>query len=137
MKKTNLLLTLALLGVFVIVQNLLAGGVKATKYDKDPDSNKWHITTVKWIKGTHNALKHDDRYVVLIGKITKKLDGDTYLLDDDTGIIELDSDIELPMGKYIVVRGLIDQAWLNMGTSDYGNVEIEVKSWRFDKDVRK
>jgi uncharacterized protein YdeI (BOF family) len=137
MKKTNLLLTLALLGVFVIAQNLVAGGAKATKYDKDPDSNKWHITTVRWIKGTHNDLKNDDRYVVLIGKITKKIDGDTYLLNDDTGTVELDSDIELPQGKYIVVRGVIDQAWLNMDTSDYDGVEIEVKSWRFDKDVAK
>ncbi|MCC7518952.1 MAG: NirD/YgiW/YdeI family stress tolerance protein [Verrucomicrobiae bacterium] len=123
----------------VVVVGLLLGaqGVRAGTYDKDPDSNKWHITTVKWIKSTHNALKDDERYVVLIGKITKKIDGDTYLLNDDTGIIELDSDIELPVGKSIVVRGILDQAWLNAGASDYGNVEIEVKSWRYDKDVPK
>lgn len=137
MKTIKTLLMLALLGVLLVAQNLLAGGSKANRYDQDPDSNKWHITTVKWIKGTHNALKHDDRYVVLIGKIVKQVDGDTYLLDDGTGVIELDSDIELPSDKLIVVRGLIDQAWLNMGTSDHGNVEIEVKSWRYDQDVKK
>ena len=137
MKKLNFLLTLALFGMLLVAQNLIAGSSRANPYDKDPNSNKWHITTVKWIKGTHNALKDDDRYVVLIGKIVKKVDEDTYLLDDDTGIIELDSDIELPVGKYIVVRGLIDQAWLNLGISEYGNVEIEVKSWRYDKDVKK
>lgn len=137
MKNFRLLLTLALLGLFASVPNLLAGGSKASRYDKDPDSNKWHITTVNWIKGTHNNLKDDERYVVLLGKVTKKIDGDTYLFQDDTGIIELDSDIALPVGKNIVVRGLIDQAWLNIGTSDHGNVEIEVKSWRFDKDAAK
>ncbi len=137
MKKVNFLLMVALLGSFLAAQNLVAGGSKASVYDKDPDSNKWHLTTVKWIKGTHNALKDDDRFVVLIGKVTKKTNGDSYLLDDDTGIIELDSDLDLPVGKYIVVRGLIDQAWLNMGFSKYGNVEIEVKSWRYDKDVKK
>ncbi len=137
MKKVNFLLMVALLGSFLALQNLVAGGSKASPYDKDPDSNKWHITTVKWIKGTHNALKDDDRFVVLIGKVIKKTNGDSYLLDDDTGIIELDSDLDLPIGKYIVVRGLIDQAWLNMGFSKYGNVEIEVKSWRYDKDVKK
>jgi len=75
--------------------------------------------------------------VVLLGKITQKIDGDTYILNDGTGVIELDSDIELPVGKNIVVRGLIDQAWLNFGVSDQGNVEIEVKSWRLDKDAKK
>lgn len=137
MKKFNLLLTVALLGLFVGAANLVAGGSKASRYDQDPDANKWHITTVKWIKGTHNALKDDERYVVLLGKITKKIDGDTYLFQDDTDVIELDSDIVLPVGKNIVVRGLIDQAWLNIGVSDHGNVEIEVKSWRYDKDVKK
>ena len=128
---------LALFGMLVLSQNLIAGSSRSGTYDKDPDSNKWHITTARWIKGTHNDLKNDDRYAVLIGKIVKKIDGDTYLLDDGTGIIELDSDIELPVGKNIVVRGLIDQAWLNAGFSDYGNVDIEVSSWRYDKDVAK
>lgn len=137
MKKLYLLLPVALLGLFLAAQNVVAGSCSASPYDKDPDSNKWHITTVKWIKGTHNSLKDDERYVVLLGKITKKIDGDTYILNDGTGTIELDSDIELPVGKNIVVRGLIDQAWLNIGISDHDNVEIEVKSWRFDKDVPK
>jgi len=137
MKHLSLLLTVTLFGLLLAAQNLVAGGSKASPYDKDPDSNKWHITTVKWIKGTHNSLKDDERYVVLLGKITQKIDGDTYILNDGTGVIELDSDIELPVGKNIVVRGLIDQAWLNFGVSDQGNVEIEVKSWRLDKDAKK
>jgi uncharacterized protein YdeI (BOF family) len=118
----------------VAVVGLLFGAkvAQAGKYDADPDSNKWHITTVKWIKGTHNALKDDERYVVLLGKVSKKVDGDTYLFNDGTGTIELDSDIDLPVGKSIVVRGILDQAWLNAGVSDFGNVEIEVKSWRPD-----
>ncbi len=122
-----------------MVVGLLLGtqNLRADRYDKDPDSNKWKITTVRWIKSTQNALKDDERYMVLIGKITKKIDGDTYLLNDGTGIIELDSDIELPVGKQIVVRGILDQAWLNAGISDYGNVELEVKSWRYAKDIPK
>jgi len=132
MKHLHVFVAAMVVGLLLGTQNL-----RADRYDKDPDSNKWKITTVRWIKSTQNALKDDERYMVLIGKITKKIDGDTYLLNDGTGIIELDSDIELPVGKQIVVRGILDQAWLNAGISDYGNVELEVKSWRYAKDIPK
>ncbi|NUN92774.1 MAG: hypothetical protein HUU04_03215 [Verrucomicrobiae bacterium] len=132
MKHLHVFVAAMVVGLLLGTQNL-----RADRYDKDPDSNKWKITTVRWIKSTQNALKDDERYMVLIGKITKKIDGDTYLLNDGTGIIELDSDIELPIGKQIVVRGILDQAWLNAGISDYGNVELEVKSWRYAKDIPK
>ncbi|MDX2226868.1 MAG: NirD/YgiW/YdeI family stress tolerance protein [Verrucomicrobiae bacterium] len=121
----TLLLTLALMGFALTTSGLTAGSLTG-----DPDNNKWKITTVQWIKGTKNQLKDDDRYAVLIGKVTKKIDGDTYLFNDGTGTIELDSDIDLPVDSNIVVRGHIDQAWLGFGISDYDNVELEVKSWR-------
>lgn len=124
----KIILTLALMGFAFTTSGLMAGSLTG-----DPDNNKWKITTVKWIKGTKNQLKDDDRYAVLIGKVTKKIDGDTYLFNDGTGTIELDSDLDLPVGTNIVVRGHIDQAWLDLGTSDYDNVELEVKSWRRDR----
>jgi uncharacterized protein YdeI (BOF family) len=70
----------------------------------------------------------DDKWVVLIGKVTKQVDEDTYVLDDGTGTILLDvdeDDIQLPVGKRVVVRGHIDEAYW-----DIGELELNVDSWR-------
>lgn len=110
-----------------------AGAVQAGKMDGDPSNNKWHITSIKWIKSTDNRLKDDDRWVVLCGRVTKKIDGDTYLFSDGTGTIELDSDLPLPSDRRIVIGGHIDQAWLNAGVSPHGNVDIDVEYWRYER----
>ena len=97
----------------------------------DPDTNKWKITTVDWVKqySESDSKDIDDKWVVLIGKITQKVDHDTYMLDDGTGTILLDVDdddrIELPVGKHVVVRGHVDEAYW-----DIGEIELNVESWR-------
>jgi len=102
-------------------------GMAALTANDSPDSNKYHLTTVKWIEGIQNGLDNDNKYVVLEGKVTKQLDDDSYQFSDGTGTIELDSDIQLPVGKKIIVRGEVDQAFLHIGP-----LEVNVQSWRKD-----
>ncbi|HEY8965112.1 MAG TPA: NirD/YgiW/YdeI family stress tolerance protein [Candidatus Methylacidiphilales bacterium] len=91
----------------------------------DPGKDKWHVTNVAWIKANENDLDRDDDKVALIGKVTKKHSDHVYFFQDETGTIQLDSDIELPVGKTIVIRGRIDQAFLHIGP-----LEVNVDSWR-------
>ena len=97
----------------------------AVAHDENPDGNKWKQTTIRWVVQNENDLDKDYKFVALVGTITKQLDDDTYLFSDGTGTIELDSDIALPVGKPIVVRGEIDQAYLHIGP-----LELNVDSWR-------
>ncbi|SDU23009.1 hypothetical protein SAMN05444156_2739 [Verrucomicrobium sp. GAS474] len=91
-----------------------------------PEGNKWHLTTVKWIKANENDLDRDDTKVAIIGKVTAKHNDHVYFFtDEDGGKIQLDSDIDLPVGKTIVIRGRVDQAFLHIGP-----LEINVDSWR-------
>jgi uncharacterized protein YdeI (BOF family) len=106
--------------------------VPLLKADKDdPDSNKWKIASVEWVKQNSESDSRDidDKWVVLIGKVTKQIDSDTYELDDGTGTILLDIDdddrIQLPVGKRVVVRGHVDEAYW-----DLGELELNVESWR-------
>ena len=92
--------------------------------EENPDSNKWKQTTVRWVIQNENDLDKDYKFVALVGKITKKLDSDTYLFTDGTGTIELDSDINLPVGTNIVVRGEIDQAYLHIGPLEIGRAHV-------------
>lgn len=114
------------------IKSLIIGSVAAltlfvgyVQAHDGPESNKWKVTTVRWIQQNENDLDKDDVYVVVIGKITKQLDSDSYVFTDGTGELELDSDIKLPVGEQIVVRGHVDQRFLHVGP-----LEIEVKSWR-------
>jgi uncharacterized protein YdeI (BOF family) len=97
----------------------------------DPDANKWKITTVDWVqKNSESDVRDiDSKWVVLIGKVTKQVDEDTYVLDDGTGTILLDiydeDRIQLPVGKRVVVRGHVDEAYW-----DIGELELNVESWR-------
>ena len=95
----------------------------------DPDANKWKIATISWIKENSNKeyKNIDAKWVVLIGKVTERIDEDTYRLNDGTGNITLDVEdgIELPVGKRVVVRGEIDEAYW-----DIGKIELNVESWR-------
>ena len=101
-----------------------AGKCDASKSDPAND-RKWHVTTIAWIKANQNDLDRDDDRVALIGQVTQKHSDHIYFFRDDTGTIELDSDIDLPVGKNIVVRGHIDQAFLHIGP-----LQVDVKSWR-------
>lgn len=114
------LLTLALLATLVGSASVNAGD--------SPCSNKDRVTSIRWIESVDSDLDQDDTYVVLVGKITQKYKDETYFFTDGTGTIQLDSEIDLPIGKTIVVRGHIDQAFL-----DVGKLEVEVKSWRYVK----
>ena|SRR3989344_1102051 len=116
----------------ISVLSLVLGFAFYTKADhQDPDSNKWKIASVRWIQ--ENSDKDfkdvDAKYVVLIGKVTDRIDEDTYMLSDGTGSIVLDVDdgIELPVGKRVVVRGDIDEAFW-----DVGELELNVHSWRLE-----
>jgi len=114
--------------ILLLTSVLLAfGGAAVLNASDSPDSNKYHLTTVKWVEGIQNGLDNDNKYVVLEGKVTQKHDSDTYFFTDGTGSIELDSDIELPVGVPIIIRGEVDQAFLHIGP-----LEINVESWRHD-----
>jgi len=88
-------------------------------------------TTVKWVIERENELDVDGKKVIMHGKVTAKVNGDTYIFDDGTGTIKLDSDIHLPVGQTIVLTGHIDQAFLHIGA-----LEINVNSFEIDKATR-
>ena len=100
------------------------------KADENPNNAKDHVTSIAWIVARDNDddIGVDDRYAVLVGKVTEKYKDETYVFSDGTGTIQLDSEEHLPIGKTIVVRGQIDQAFLGIG-----KLELDVKSWRFVK----
>lgn len=94
-----------------------------------PASPPYHLTSVNWVLNTQNDLNVDDRYVTLIGHVTKRVGDETYWFTDGTGAIRLDSeDFELPVGPKIVVGGRIDQAYLG-----FGHIEVDVRHWHFLK----
>ncbi|MES2309508.1 MAG: NirD/YgiW/YdeI family stress tolerance protein [Verrucomicrobiota bacterium] len=103
------------------------GFISAKDCSKDegaPCGNQWKIASVKWVL-SHDSLKVDGKKVVLVGKITKKQDEDTYFLNDGTGTIELDSDINLPVGQEVVVHGRIDYAFFGERRTQFN-----VHAWR-------
>jgi uncharacterized protein YdeI (BOF family) len=117
--------------LFISVLSMALGLASSLKADhQDPDSNKWKIASIRWVK-ENSELDHKDidfKYLVLIGKVTDRIDEDTYRLNDGTGTILLDVDedeIELPVGKRVVVRGEVDEAYW-----DIGELELNVVSWR-------
>jgi uncharacterized protein YdeI (BOF family) len=102
-------------------------GAAALKADENPNNTKDHVTSVAWIVARDNDddIGVDDRYAVLVGKITQKYKDETYFFEDGTGTIQLDSEERLPVGVPIVVRGRIDQAYLGIG-----KLVLDVQSWR-------
>jgi uncharacterized protein YdeI (BOF family) len=122
MKKT-LLCSLAVFAMLALPKNMVQAS-------EDPGSNKYHITTIRWIDSTKDNLDDDDRYVVIIGKVTGKVGDESYTFNDGTGTIMLDSEgIKLPIGKSIVVRGRIDQDYFGNSFTGEG-LEVDVRSWR-------
>lgn len=87
----------------------------------------YHLTPVSWIVATRDQLHYDDRYVTIIGHVTRRIGDDEYWFTDGTGSVRLDSEnFDLPIGRRIVVGGRIDQAWLG-----FGHVEVDVRRWRY------
>lgn len=122
MKKT-LLFSLVAVAVIALAN-------KVVQASEDPDSNKYHLTTIRWIESTKDNIDDDDRYVVLCGKVVKAVEDESYIFDDGTGTIVLDSaHFKLPVGKHIVVRGRIDQDYFGNSVTGEG-LEVDVRSWR-------
>jgi len=89
----------------------------------------YHLTTVSWVVATRDDINKDDRYVTLIGHVTKRAGDEIYFFTDGTGTVRLDSEnFELPVGPKIVVGGRIDQAYLG-----FGHLEVDVRNWHFAK----
>jgi uncharacterized protein YdeI (BOF family) len=122
MKKLVLagLVALSLVGTNSVVQ----------AHDENPNNVKDHVSSIRWIqeRDKDDDIGVDQRYVVLVGKVTKVIKDNVYLFSDGTGTIQLDSDVKLPVGESIVVRGEIDQAFLGIG-----DLEVDVQSFRHNK----
>ena len=89
----------------------------------------YHLTTVSWLISTRNNMDVDDRYVTLIGHVTKQIGDESYWFSDGTGSVRLDSaDFELPIGPKVVIGGRIDQAYLG-----FGHLEVDVRRWHLAK----
>jgi uncharacterized protein YdeI (BOF family) len=89
----------------------------------------YHLTTVSWVISEKDNLDTDDRYVTLIGRITKKIDDGSYWFSDGTGSVRLDTGSSaLPVGEKLVIGGRIDQAYLG-----FGHLEVDVKQWQYAK----
>ncbi|MCE0483416.1 MAG: NirD/YgiW/YdeI family stress tolerance protein [Methylacidiphilales bacterium] len=89
----------------------------------------FHLTTVSWVVATRNNLDVDDRYVTLIGHVTRRIGDETYWFTDGTGSVRLDSEnFDLPIGPKIVIGGRIDQAYLG-----FGHLEVDVRHWHYAK----
>ena len=89
----------------------------------------YHLTTVSWVIATRDDLNKDDRYVTLIGHVTKQVGDENYWFTDGTGSVRLDSEkFELPVGAKIVIGGRIDQAYLG-----FGHLEVDVRNWHYAK----
>lgn len=101
-------------------------GVSTTVSNAAPP---YHLTTVSWVVATRNDLDKDDRYVTLIGQVTRRAGDETFFFTDGTGTVRLDSEnFELPIGPRIVVGGRIDQAYLG-----FGHLEVDVRQWHYAK----
>lgn len=87
----------------------------------------YHFTTVRWVVNTRDNLDVDDRYVTLIGRVTRRIGDDEYWFTDGTGSVRLDSeDFDLPIGARLIIGGRIDQAYLG-----FGHLEVDVRHWRY------
>lgn len=116
--------------VCLTILSLLGTGAAIKAADENPNNTKDHVSSIAWIvdRDKDDDIGVDDRYVVLVGKVTEKYKDETYFFTDGTGTIQLDYDQKLPIGKNIVIRGNIDQAFLGIG-----KLEVEVSSWRYVK----
>ena len=87
----------------------------------------YHFTPVRWIVATRNNIDYDDRYVTIVGHVTRRMGDEEYWFTDGTGSVRLDSEnFDLPIGARIVVGGRIDQAYLG-----FGHIEVDVRAWHY------
>ena len=90
-------------------------------------AHPYHLTSVRWIVATRNKITYDDRYVTMIGHITRRMGDEEYWFTDGTGSVRLDSEnFDLPVGPRLVIGGRIDQAYLG-----FGHIEVDVRSWKY------
>jgi len=100
----------ALTGIVVTLLIFTTGSV-AVALDDNHDSREWKASTVRRLEDSKNDINKDHVKVSLIGKVVKKLSGDSYLFEDDSGTIHLDSDIQLPLGQVIVIHGYVSHGY--------------------------
>lgn len=106
----------------VLLVTVVVFGVSTVLSHAEPP---YHLTTVSWLISTRNNIDVDDRYVTLIGHVTKQIGDEEYWFTDGTGSVRLDSgDFELPIGPKVVIGGRIDQAYLG-----FGHLEVNVRHW--------
>jgi hypothetical protein len=87
----------------------------------------YHLTPVSWIVATRNNIDVDDRYVTIIGHVTRRMGDEEYWFADGTGSVRLDSEnFDLPVGPKLIIGGRIDQAYLG-----FGHIEVDVRHWRY------
>jgi uncharacterized protein YdeI (BOF family) len=90
-----------------------------------PAGPLYQLTTVRWVVNTGNDMGVDDRYVTLVGQVTRRIGDNEYWFTDGTGSVRLDSeDFDLPIGQKLVIGGRIDQAYLG-----FGHLEVDVQRW--------
>lgn len=105
---------------------LLGASLTVAHADTKPP---YHLTTVSWVVATRDNMDVDDHYVTLIGRVTKRINDDTYWFTDGTGSVRLDSEkYELPIGPKVVIGGRIDQAYFG-----FGHLDVEVQQWHYVK----
>jgi uncharacterized protein YdeI (BOF family) len=113
--------------LFLVSLTLLLGA--STTRSQAAPAPPYHLTSVSWVLATRDNLNADDRYVTLIGHVTRRAGDETYWFTDGTGSVRLDSeDFELPVGPKLVIGGRIDQAYLG-----FGHLEVDVRRWHFAK----
>ena len=116
---------LALFSVFAL-SGLLTSGALAAPVTGKPF---YHLTTVRWVVNTRDNMDVDDRYVTLMGHVTRRIGDEEYWFTDGTGSVRLDSEnFDLPLGTPIVIGGRIDQAYLG-----FGHLEVDVRHWHYAK----
>ena len=76
--------------------------------------DKWPVTTVAWIKHHQADFVRDEVPATLAGKVTQQYGRYIYCFFDGTGNIQLYSEIQLPVGESIAVRGDIDEDSFNV-----------------------
>jgi uncharacterized protein YdeI (BOF family) len=97
----------AILGVFFTLSLPLLAGC-ATK------NEKWPVTTVAWIKHHQEDFVREEVPATLVGKVTQQFGRYIYFFFDGTGNIQLYSEIQLPAGESIAVRGNVDEDSFNV-----------------------
>ncbi|HEY8965113.1 MAG TPA: hypothetical protein VIM58_01645 [Candidatus Methylacidiphilales bacterium] len=116
MKRTFLLLAAAA---------MLALPALSLRADDDDDAGQgWPAKTVSWVRMNQDNIDVDGKRITLVGRVIQQHSWHIYFFEDETGTIELDSKLDLPVGQPIVIRGRIDEAYLHIGP-----LQVDVKGW--------